>query len=179
MGLASLPGYVVAVLERVSIRPGVVRGLGPRNRPLRSVLLSMGCRVKPGDGGRRVKWAKSPARTTTTRLVMRRRLRSRRSMSLAAKDLSPLLEGQGDHFAVGVALEVDLGADALGDEDILIDRCDFERPSAGALHEELGAGGEDAQRNGGAKRIVAGVLLKRGFGRGPFRSDHARRAGRH
>src|SRR5262249_13250770 len=102
--------------------------------------------------------------------------RSRRSMSLATQDLSPLLEGQGDYLAVGVALEVDLGADALGDKDILINGCDFERPLVGTLDEELGAGREDAQRKGGRKRIVAVVLLELGFSRRPFGRDRRGRA---
>src|SRR5262249_33735661 len=93
---------------------------------------------------------------------------SRRSMSLAAQHLSALLEGQGYHFAAGVALEVDLGADALGDEDILIDGCDFDRPLLRTLHEELGTGGEDAQRKGGRERIVAVEVLELRFGRRPF-----------
>jgi hypothetical protein len=63
-------------------------------------------------------------------------------MALAAQDLSPLLEGQGAHFAAGVALEVDLGTDGFGDEDILVDRCDLDRPLVSALDEEFGARGE-------------------------------------
>jgi hypothetical protein len=63
-----------------------------------------------------------------------------------------LLEGQGDHFGVDVAFEVDLGANALSDEGVLIDRRDSERPLVGALGEELCTVGEDAQRKGGCKR---------------------------
>lgn len=58
-------------------------------------------------------------------------------MSLAAQDLSLLLEGQGDHFPAGVALEVDLGTNGLNDEDILIDGRDLERTLVGTLDKKL------------------------------------------
>jgi hypothetical protein len=86
------------------------------------------------------------------------------------------------YHAVEVAPDKDptgadrLGADALGNEGILIDGRDLERPLVEALDEELGAGGEDAQRNGGPKRIVAVVLPKLGFGRHPFARDRRGRA---
>ena len=89
-------------------------------------------------------------------------------MSLAVQDLSPLLEGQGDHFAGGIAREIDLGRNGFRDEDILFNRCEFEFALVGALHEELAARGEDPQRKIGCQRIVAGVVRKLCFGRRPF-----------
>ncbi len=67
-----------------------------------------------------------------------------RSVTLAAQDLSLLPKGQGDHSAAGVAREVDLRTDGLGNEAIHIDGCDFDRPLVGTLDDELGARGEDA-----------------------------------
>ncbi len=40
----------------------------------------------------------------------------RASISLAPQHLSPLLAGQGDHFAAGAARENDIGRNGLSDE---------------------------------------------------------------
>jgi hypothetical protein len=68
-------------------------------------------------------------------------------MALAAKDLSPLLAGQTDHLADRVALDADLGADALGDEE-LIDGATSSGPWFVPPQKSLAP--EDAQREGGA-----------------------------
>ena len=97
-------------------------------------------------------------------------------MTLAAQDLSALPERQGDHLAAAVAHKIDLRTDRLGDEAIDVDGCDFDRPLVGALDEQLGAGGEDAQRKVGRKRIVAVIFLELRFGGRPLGHDRRGRA---
>jgi len=41
--------------------------------------------------------------------------------------LTGLLEGQADHLAAGVALEIDFGSNGFGDEDLRPDGTDLER----------------------------------------------------
>jgi hypothetical protein len=88
-------------------------------------------------------------------------------MPFALQDLSALLEGQRNDLITAVAREIDLGADGLRDKDILFDRCELDRALIGALHEELRAGGEDAQPEIRRQRIIADIILELLVGRRP------------
>jgi hypothetical protein len=81
-------------------------------------------------------------------------------MTLAPQDLSALIERQGNYFAAGVALERDLSAYGLSDEDILVERRGFLRRLAGTLDHEFGTRGMDAQTKRSRKGIVALILFE-------------------
>jgi hypothetical protein len=88
-------------------------------------------------------------------------------MPFALQDLSALLEGQRNHLVTAVAREIDLGADGLRDEDISFDGCELDRALVGALHEQLCAGGDDAQAEIRRQRIIADIVLELRIGRRP------------
>lgn len=95
----------------------------------------------------------SPAMTSTEPApkhswVRRAGCGARGSTPLAAQDLSPLLVGETDHFAVSVTLEAEFETDGFGDEDVRFDGRELKGPLVGTLHKELGVHGEDAQRVG-------------------------------
>src|SRR5215470_15072206 len=81
-------------------------------------------------------------------------------MTLAAQELSALINRQGKDFAAGVAFERDLSTYGLSNEDIFVEQCGFQRRLAGTLDHEFGTRGMDAQTKRSRKGIVALVLFE-------------------